>query len=705
MRSWRFGSVWTTLRHEANQGGGKILSAGSAIDPQLLAGVQVRQSDRVSTFSKGCVFVHRHHMTEVIEHAENGDVGSVDGSDAASQPGFAVVGFHGAHLGSARGIKLKDEDGADGLCLFVHFASGCNRVAYMNVSWADGLHRWPLGALPLTTRGGWWLLHHARIGAEMYGVNIPRLGLHQEMIRSDFSDRAKDATRAGKEFAHPRSTLARARRILCLAGKWTPCDSGSGHRAWDQRQRKQQQGDWKCSLPTNQNFHISLRTVFMSRRRLCRKRYKRSRSRSDRLRAVSQREIDANSLRDRFARVRRRSMNLCAPLSAEDMMVQSLAEASPVKWHLAHSTWFFESFVLRPFLSEYRVFEEDFAWLFNSYYQSFSAFPDKRLRASFSRPSIAHVMAYREHVDSCVQRVFESGTAPIAAMERIELGVHHEEQHQELMLTDILHAFATNPLRPIYAPETLQDEETVAVPLRFVEFSGGLKEIGADGGFSFDSERPRHRVWLGPCRLASRMTTVEEYTEFIADGGYRRPELWLSAGWDRVQSEGWQAPLYWREQDGEWRIFSLRGEMSAKQIAATPVAHMSYYEADAFARWAGKRLATEAEWESAAEVVPVRGNLLESGRLRTAVSGSEGIAQLFGDCWQWTASAYLPYPGFKPLEGALGEYNGKFMSGLMILRGGSCATPAEHIRASYRNFFAPETRWQFAGIRLAEMIP
>ena len=415
--------------------------------------------------------------------------------------------------------------------------------------------------------------------------------------------------------------------------------------------------------------------------------------------------IDAGSLRDRFLRVRGQSVRLCAPLSAEDMMVQSLAEASPVKWHLAHTTWFFESFVLRSFLPGYRMFDENFGWLFNSYYQSFSAFPDKRLRASFSRPAVAEVIAYREHVDEAVLKLLTGGAAGgNAVAEGIELGLHHEEQHQELILTDILHAFATNPLRPVYASEALPEGAQRALPLRFVELPGGLTEIGSERGFSFDNERPRHRVWMEPYRLASRLTTVEEFAEFITDGGYRRPELWLSAGWDRAQNDGWQAPLYWREEDGEWCIFTLRGELRQNQIAATPVAHVSYYEADAYARWRGKRLATEAEWEMAATPLDVRGNLLESGRLRTAVGDSDGLAQMFGDCWQWTASAYLPYPGFEPLQGALGEYNGKFMSGQMILRGGSCATPAGHIRASYRNFFAPETRWQFAGIRLAEAI-
>ena len=409
----------------------------------------------------------------------------------------------------------------------------------------------------------------------------------------------------------------------------------------------------------------------------------------------------------RFCATRRRTLELCRPLTPEDMMVQSSPEASPAKWHLAHTAWFFESFILREFAPGYRLFDADFPWLFNSYYRSFAAFPQKHLRASFSRPGLAEVLRYRAHVDEGIERLLE-GSPERAVLERIELGVNHEEQHQELLLTDILHAFFTNPLRPAYLPETAGAAKGgEAEPLRFAEFAGGLREIGCSGeGFSFDNERPRHRVWLEPFALAQRLVTNGEFAAFIADGGYRRPELWLSAGWDAVEQQGWSAPLYWTGEDGGWSLFTLRGAQPLAQMAASPVCHVSYFEADAYARWAGKRLATEFEWEAAAAGVKVEGNLLDSGRLAAHPAEKmiqvESPAQQFGDCWEWTASAYLGYPGFSPLGGSLGEYNGKFMSGQMVLRGGSCVTPAAHIRGSYRNFFPPETRWQFSGIRLAE---
>ena len=391
-------------------------------------------------------------------------------------------------------------------------------------------------------------------------------------------------------------------------------------------------------------------------------------------------------------------------------MVQSSPETSPAKWHLAHTAWFFESFILREFLPGYRLYNADFPWLFNSYYQSFAAFPEKRLRASFSRPTLEEVLRYREHVDQGAERVLAGNPEP-EALKRMELGVHHEEQHQELLLTDILHAFFTNPLRPAYlgGTEDLRDapqKRTAAGAAGFVTFEGGLREAGYGGeGFCFDNEMPRHRVWLEPYALAQRLVTCAEFAAFIADGGYRRPELWLSAGWDAVKSCGWQAPLYWTKAEGGWSIFTLRGEMALARLEDAPVSHVSFYEADAYARWAGRRLATEFEWENAAEGQTVNGNLLDSGQLQpvpaTEIVHDQGPTQLFGDCWEWTASAYLGYPGFNPLGGSLGEYNGKFMSGQMVLRGGSCVTPAVHIRSSYRNFFPPETRWQFSGIRLA----
>ena len=410
----------------------------------------------------------------------------------------------------------------------------------------------------------------------------------------------------------------------------------------------------------------------------------------------------------RFSTVRQRTISICEPLTAEDMMVQSTPEASPLKWHLAHTAWFFESFVLREFLPDYRPFNPDFVWLFNSYYESFAKFPEKRLRSSFSRPPLNEILQYRKHVDDAIDTLL--GRNPEAeALTRIELGLNHEEQHQELMLTDILNAFFTNPLRPAYLePEenypSAGGSEMNHAGLSFEGFAGGLHEVGHAGeGFAFDNELGRHKVWLEPYRLAKRQVTCGEYAAFMEDGGYRRAEFWLSAGWATVQNSGWRAPLYWSSEDGDWSVFTLRGEQPLARMNTAPVSHVSYFEADAYARWAGYRLATEFEWEAAAEGRPVEGNLYESGKLMPAPSTDHGraSAQFYGDCWQWTASAYLGYPGFRPLGGSLGEYNGKFMSGNMVLRGGSCVTPASHVRASYRNFFAPETRWQFSGIRLA----
>ncbi len=407
-------------------------------------------------------------------------------------------------------------------------------------------------------------------------------------------------------------------------------------------------------------------------------------------------------LAEAFLAVRKQTRDLVAPLSAEDMMVQSMPEASPVKWHLAHTTWFFESFVLEPFAAGYRSFNPDFRWLFNSYYRSFARFPDKHLRASFSRPGLEEVLAYRRHVEAAVAALLEGdGTVP-EVRDRVLLGMHHEQQHQELILTDVLHALASNPLQPSYLP-AVEMATVEPLPLTFEWWPGGLKAMGATEGFSFDNERPAHRVWLEPFALGSRLITNAEYAEFMADGGYARPELWLSDGWQQAQSQAWQAPLYWTKEAGEWEVFTLRGRWPLSDVRHLPVMHVSYYEADAYARWAGKRLPTEAEWESVASEQKVTGNLLEGGRMLAAPSAKEdGVGQLFGDGWEWTASAYLPYPGFSPLPGALGEYNGKFMSGKMVLRGGSLATASSHIRATYRNFFVPETRWQFSGIRLCE---
>ncbi len=414
-----------------------------------------------------------------------------------------------------------------------------------------------------------------------------------------------------------------------------------------------------------------------------------------------------------FCRVRQQSLQLCAPLTPEDMMVQSSSDASPAKWHLAHTTWFFETFLLREFVPAYRPFHPDFVWLFNSYYNAVSAQPEKKLRSSFSRPAAEEILAYRHFVDAAMEDLAGANNLPDAARERIVLGLNHEQQHQELLLTDIKHAFWSNPLHPVYVEGAIPGTRDAA-PLQWAEFPGGLVEIGFAGdGFCFDNETPRHTVFLEPYRLASRPVTCGEYLAFIEDGGYSRPELWLSEGWTTVQSERWEAPLYWRRnaERGNWEVFTLHGLVSLDQLLATPVCHISYLEADAFARWSGKRLPTEAEWEAATTTVPVSGHLLESGTLHpTAASesrtpsadASPQLQQAFGDVWEWTASAYLSYPGFRPLPGALGEYNGKFMCNQMVLRGGSVVTPASHIRASYRNFFPPATRWQFSGVRLAD---
>ncbi len=412
---------------------------------------------------------------------------------------------------------------------------------------------------------------------------------------------------------------------------------------------------------------------------------------------------------EEFCRVRSQSLALCAPLTPEDMMVQSCADASPAKWHLAHTTWFFETFVLREFVPGYKPFHKDFIWLFNSYYNAVSEQPEKKLRASFSRPRAEEILAYRDHVDSAMED-FAGGEIPESARERIVLGLNHEQQHQELLITDIKHGFWSNPLHPAYVQgaEAIRSEGEAA-PVRWVEFAGGVAEIGYGGKeFCFDNETPRHKVYLEPCRLASRPVSCGEYLEFMEDGGYKRSELWLSEGWNTVGAEGWEAPLYWRRGENGWEIFTLRGFVPLKDLAATPVCHISYFEADAYAHWAGKALPTEAEWERAAAGASVSGNLLESEKLhpqapQRASNPEQGaVEQLYGDVWEWTVSAYLPYPGYKPLPGALGEYNGKFMCNQMVLRGGSVATPASHIRAAYRNFFAPATRWQFSGVRLAE---
>nr|WP_158751595.1 ergothioneine biosynthesis protein EgtB [Acidobacterium sp. S8] len=407
-----------------------------------------------------------------------------------------------------------------------------------------------------------------------------------------------------------------------------------------------------------------------------------------------------SSLAQRFCSLRQQSELLCAPLTPEDMMVQSCAEASPAKWHLAHTTWFFETFILRELDTDYKPFHPDFLWLFNSYYNSVSEQPEKKLRASFSRPGVEEIRAYREYVNENLHKRLKVGV-PEAVEQKVILGLHHEQQHQELLLMDIKHAFWTNPLRPAYLLLPFEQLGGDAAVLEWRDYDGGLAEIGHDGeGFCFDNELPQHRVYLEPFALASRTVTCAEYLAFMEDGGYQRADLWLSEGWQTVQAEGWRAPLYWQQdkKSGDWSVFTLRGEVPLSELAQTPVCHVSYFEADAFAHWAGKRLPTEAEWEVAASQESVSGNFMEDGVLHPVAGDG---TQMFGNVWEWTASAYLGYPGFHALPGALGEYNGKFMSNQMVLRGGSCVTPRTHIRASYRNFFSPATRWQFSGIRLA----
>ncbi len=422
-------------------------------------------------------------------------------------------------------------------------------------------------------------------------------------------------------------------------------------------------------------------------------------------------DMPDSAIRSQYKAVRLATSALAANISAEDQMVQSCPEASPTKWHQAHTTWFFETFVLRPFLRDYKPFREVFRWLFNSYYNALGEqIPEKSLRSAISRPSLEEILAFRTHVDEAMDRLL-SGSVGEEAARRTILGLHHEQQHQELALTDIKHAFFSNPLHPSYIEGPLSGEKEPPVSkLSWHSSDGGLVELGyplqaADRlDFCFDNETPRHKVYLEPFQIANRKATLREYLEFMSDDAYMRPELWLSEGWDHVKRSGWQAPLYWRRVADDktgWRVFTLRGWHGLSALLDTPVCHISFFEADAFARWQGQRLPTEAEWEWFASQTPVRGNLLETGRLHPAAARGAGIEQLFGDCWEWTSSAYTGYPGYKPLPGALGEYNGKFMSSQMILRGGSCVTPASHIRATYRNFFPPTTRWHFAGIRLA----
>jgi len=401
---------------------------------------------------------------------------------------------------------------------------------------------------------------------------------------------------------------------------------------------------------------------------------------------------------ERYLEIRRATERLCEPLAIEDYVVQAMPDASPARWHLAHVSWFFETFVLRRDAA-YRPLDERYAVLFNSYYNGAGPQFERVARGTLSRPTVAEVFAYRAHVDKAITALLERAADLGPVAEVIELGLHHEQQHQELLVTDLKYNLGANPLRPAYRHRSRPRRD--AMPHTFVAFEGSVVAIGHAGtDFAFDNERPRHRVALAPYALGSRLVTNAEYLEFVDAGGYRQPDLWLSEGWRIVRERGWQAPLYWEALDGRRCTYTLGGVAPLELDA--PVTHVSYFEADAYARWRGARLPTEAEWERAAADRPLEGHLLDDEPDDPRPASEAGLSQLFGDAWEWTASAYLPYPGFRPLTGALGEYNGKFMVNQMVLRGGSCATPRSHIRATYRNFFPPDARWQFSGIRLAQ---
>jgi ergothioneine biosynthesis protein EgtB len=406
------------------------------------------------------------------------------------------------------------------------------------------------------------------------------------------------------------------------------------------------------------------------------------------------------TLEARYRRVRDATLSLSSKLAPEDTVAQSMPDASPAKWHLAHTTWFFERFVLGRDAA-YEPYEPSWHYLFNSYYQTAGPMHARPQRGLITRPTLEQVLAYRRQVDARMLRLLQAGV-DVEVGTIVVIGLNHEQQHQELLLTDIKHLFSCNPLLPAYDEALAAPPRGSEQPLRYLAGREGPVDIGApEQGFAYDNERPRHRTWLHPHDIAQRPVSNAEFLEFIHDGGYRTPTLWMSEGWEIVQRDGWDRPLYWsRDLDGE---FTLAGQRELDPNA--PVVHVSFFEADAFARWAGARLPTEAEWELLAEGRDATdGNLRDRGLLHPAAAGGDAPAdapwQLFGDVWEWTSSPYVNYPGFRPLPGTLGEYNGKFMCGQWVLRGGSCVTPADHVRATYRNFFYPASRWQFSGIRL-----
>jgi ergothioneine biosynthesis protein EgtB len=410
-----------------------------------------------------------------------------------------------------------------------------------------------------------------------------------------------------------------------------------------------------------------------------------------------------------YRKVRAFTARLCRDLEPEDCVVQSMPDVSPTKWHLAHTSWFFETFVVKVWMPRYRPEVPQYAYLFNSYYNAAGDMHRRDLRGLISRPTVAETYRFRESIDQCVGRLLED--ADEASLDEIEpivtLGLHHEQQHQELLLTDIKHVLAQNPLYPVFAETAPQSGDGTLATQRFVEFDEEIVSIGHDRiGFSYDNEGPRHRALVLPFSLSNRLITNGEYLEFMAAGGYTRSEFWLSLGWTTVNesaSGGWRAPLYWIERDGAWWNFTLSGFRPVN--LSEPVTHVSYFEADAYANWAGARLPTEFEWERAAADYPIAGNFVDDEHFHPSPASSSAdnnvLQQIYGDAWEWTRSAYLPYPGYRAGPGALGEYNGKFMSNQMVLRGGSCATSRDHVRLTYRNFFQPEKRWQFTGIRLA----
>lgn len=413
---------------------------------------------------------------------------------------------------------------------------------------------------------------------------------------------------------------------------------------------------------------------------------------------------------DTYQRVRVGTEAICAPLHREDYMVQSMADVSPPKWHIAHVSWFFEAFILKPFQPGYQTLDPAYDHLFNSYYETHGVPFPRAERGAISRPTVDDVYRYRAHVDKAMQALLENPPEEHLSeiLRRLELGLPHEQQHQELLLMDIKHILAQNPLCPAYredlAPRLAPTSEQEVPPLGWLAYPAGIREIGHDaseGGFAYDNEMGRHRQFVEAFQMADRPVTNGEFLAFMQDGGYATPEHWLADGWATVKAEGWQAPLYWVERDGVWHHYTLGGLVPVDLNA--PVCHVSFFEADAYAQWADARLPTEAEWETVAQDVPLTGNFVDQDHLQpVAAAKTDGMpGQMFGDVWEWTGSAYRPYPGFRKLPGSLGEYNGKFMSGQMVLRGGCCATPADHIRATYRNFFPPEARWAFSGFRLA----